>query len=213
MRQPTIILRGHHTMCAPDVVLEDPYEADPQFHKDRTQVRGSRWDYGKWEQEQNLRERRHLLIRESLEEGRSVFYKSTGDSMWPLVQSGDACTFYPIQAVTAKKGRCVTINKEESEIEVGDIVFCRVNPRWLFYAHIVLEKKPEALAEKTQYVIGNIKNHKNGWCWREHIFGILVDVQVWRDGQYCSRPLPRRHFQEVAALMAKKKERPRRPHL
>ena len=41
------------------------------------------------------------LIREDFEAGLAVFYRSTGSSMWPLVQSHDACTFHPIQAVTA----------------------------------------------------------------------------------------------------------------
>ena len=76
------------------------------------------------------------MIQASLNAGRSVFYKSTGSSMWPLVQSEDACTFHPIQAVTAKGGK-FSIQKEASEIEVGDIVFCQVQPSQLFYAHIV----------------------------------------------------------------------------
>ena len=44
------------------------------------------------------------LIREDFEAGLAVFYRSTGSSMWPLVQSHDACTFHPIQAVTAEDG-------------------------------------------------------------------------------------------------------------
>ena len=41
------------------------------------------------------------LIQEDLEAGLAVFYRSTGSSMWPLVQSHDGCTFHPIQAATA----------------------------------------------------------------------------------------------------------------
>ena len=36
---------------------------------------------------------------------------------------------------------------------------------------------------------------------REHIFGILVDVQVWWDGQYHSRPLPKTVLAEVQELV------------
>ena len=125
--------------------------------------------------------------------------------MWPLVQSGDACTFYPIQAVTAKKGRCVTINKEESEIEVGDIVFCRVQPTWVFYAHIVLAVTCDS-RHLPQYTIGNILGRENGWCNREHIYGILQDVQVFSgDGAakwvYYKRPHPKTRFAYVAPLV------------
>ena len=44
------------------------------------------------------------MIREYLIEDRSVFYMSSGDSMWPLIQSDDACTFHPTQVVTAEDG-------------------------------------------------------------------------------------------------------------
>ena len=91
--------------------------------------------------------------------------------------------------------------KEASAIEVGDVVFCEVQQSKQYYAHIVLEKTWDYHAEERKYWIGNIQKHKNGWCLREHIFGILVDVQVWRKGQYHSRPLPRKHFMEVAAMV------------
>ena len=35
----------------------------------------------------------------------------------------------------------------------------------------------------------------------QHIFGILVDVQVWWDGQYYSRPLPKTVFAQVQELV------------
>ena len=108
-------MRTRPTRCPPDVVLEHPHQADPLYHQDWTIVEGSNWEPAKWELEKQLRERRNLLIRESLTAGRSVFYKSTGDSMWPLVQSNDACTFHPIQAVTAKDG-VHSIQKEASDI-------------------------------------------------------------------------------------------------
>ena len=50
-------------------------------------------------------------------------------------------------------------------------------------------------------LIGNIQRHSNGWCLREHIFGILVDVQVWWDGQYYSRPFPKTVFAQVQELV------------
>ena len=130
---------------------------------------------------------------------RDVFYKSSGNSMWPLVQSGDACTFHPIQAVTAKEGK-YSIQKEASEIDVGDIVFCRVQPSQYFYAHIVHEVKWH-FQQRPSYYIGNIQGRINGWCYREHIFGILVDVQVFSGGEYFSRPHPKKLFEKVSALV------------
>ena len=184
------------TRCPPGVVLQHPHEADPLYHQDWTQVQGSGWDDEKWEREQQLRERRSVLIREKLTAGFSVFYKSSGNSMWPLVQSGDACMFHPIQAVTAEGP--FPIQKGRSEIGVGDIVFCQVQPSLRYYAHIV-----RAVKGAHEYKIGNIKGHINGWCYREHIFGILVDVQVVSDtdGQYYSRPHPKALFEEVSQLV------------
>ena len=50
-------------------------------------------------------------------------------------------------------------------------------------------------------LIGNIQRHINGWCLREHIFDILVDVQVLHDGHWHSRPLPKTVFAEVQELI------------
>ena len=52
-------------------------------------------------------------------------------------------------------------------------------------------------------LIGSIQRHINGWCLREHFFGILVDVQVFWDGQYYSRPLPKGIFAQVGELVKK----------
>ena len=93
-----------------------------------------------WEMELRLRDSRNRLIRENLDNGRSVFYKSSGSSMSPLVQHGDACTFHPIQAVTAEDG-VHAMRKDASDIGVGDIVFCSVQPSNQYFAHIVLEKR------------------------------------------------------------------------
>ena len=114
-----------------------------------------------------------------------------------MVQSGDACTFRPIQAVTSKDGE-FSIHKEASEIDVGDIVFCQVGTPFhqRFYAHIV-----HNIEWGQKYWIRNIPGRINGWCFKEHIFGILVDVQVLQDGHWHSRPLPKTAFAEVQELI------------
>ena len=122
--------------CPPDVVLGSPHEADAQYHQDWTKVPGDFWDDDRYSKEKARRERRDQLHREHLEEGKPVFYKSTGDSMWPLIQSNDHCTLHPIKAVTAGRGG-VGLEKEKTEIGVGDVVFCRVQPKNLYFTHFV----------------------------------------------------------------------------
>ena len=177
------------TRCPPDVVLSSPHDADPLYHQDWTIVPGSNWDDDKRKIEYERRERREILIRAKLTEGFSVFYPSSGNSMWPLIQSGDFCTFHPIQAVTAggtaRGGEQITIQKERSEIGVGDVVFCQWGSSApLGVVHEVKQKRPRGSAAsdshqpRPKYLIGDILGHITHWCNREHIFGILFDVQV-----------------------------------
>ena len=148
---------------------------------------------GDRDEEMRLRDSRHRMMRQFFIDGCYVRYKSSGNSMWPLVHSNDLCTFHPVQAVTAVK--------EASEIGVGDIVFCCVQRSQHFYAHIVLEIQHDVHAQEPKYWIGNIEQKKNGWCFREHIYGILVQVQVEREGQHYVRPLPKSVYEQVRKLV------------
>ena len=130
-------MKGRGTL--PDLVVDGPHEAQPSFEQDWTLVEGSRAEADKWELELRLRDARNRMMREYLSAGRTVFYKSSGNSMRPLVQANDACLFHPIQAVTAEQG-VHSIEKAASEIHVGDVVFCQVQISQQYYAHIVLEK-------------------------------------------------------------------------
>ena len=154
--------------------------------------------------ELRLRDVRNKMIREDLNEGRAVFYKSSGNSMWPLVQSDDACTFHPIQAVTARDG-IHAIQKEASELHVGDIVFCQVQDSKQYYAHIILVKDEwgtrGGYRNEPKYWAGNIRGRFNGWCHRKHIFGVLVSVQKYIGDQYYKRPFPRSVFEQVKELV------------
>ena len=108
--------------------------------------------------------------------------------MWPLVQSGDACTFHPIQAVTAHGPH--ELNKEASEIHVGDVVFRQVQRMQQLFGHIVLRIAHDRHAREPKYWIGNTEQRVNGWCFREHIYGILVECQAPWEGHWYRRPLP-----------------------
>ena len=104
------------------------------------------------------------MMRESLVEGRSVFYRSSGSSMWPLVQPDDACTSHPIQAATAKDG-IHSLQKKASEIGVGDIVFCQVQRSQQYYAHMLLgqdqrrtpDQRTQARQESQAHRVGDMK--------------------------------------------------------
>ena len=86
------------------VMLHGPHEAAPPYHEDWTLIPGSDRDPDKKELEIKLRHRRNMMLREDLEKLEPVFYRSSGNSMWPLVQSDDACTFHPIEEVTEEDG-------------------------------------------------------------------------------------------------------------
>jgi hypothetical protein len=66
-----------------------------------------------------------------------------------------------------------------------------------YYAHIVLWTEPDLHAQETKYWIGNIEQRPNGWCYREHIFGILVGVQVDYEDRYYFRPHPKSVYEDV----------------
>ena len=118
--------------------------------------------------------------------------------MWPLVQSEDACTFHPIQAVTAKGGK-FSIQKEASEIEVGDIVFCQVQPSQLFYAHIVHK------VERIYVPIG--RSTRSGTFRGTSTADVTGSTSSASSlvcrcvGQYYSRPHPKKLFEKVSALV------------
>jgi len=183
-----------------DLLMHSPHEALPSYHEDWTLVKGRDTDPEKWEEELKLRDARNRMIHEYLRDGRTVFYKSSGDSMWPLVQANDGCTFYPIQAATARPG-CRAVSKEASEIDVGDIVFCQVQRSQLYYAHIVLWIEHDYWANEPKYWIGNICQRVNGWCFREHIYGILIDVLVEWQNRFYARPHPKSIYEEVKDLV------------
>ena len=141
------------------------------------------------------------MIKQSLIQGTPVFYTSTGHSMWPVVQSGDACSIHPIQAVTAEAGTRHGLTKEASEIVVGDIVFCQVQPNQLLYAHPVIKIVWCHDGGQAKYWIGNVAQKYNGWCYREHIYGILVRVDTEYEGMLYTRPFPKSVYHVVLNLL------------
>ena len=59
-------MRLRPTRCPPDVVLETPYDADPQYHQDWTIVKGSNYDPEAWAREKQLRDQRNTCLAQGL---------------------------------------------------------------------------------------------------------------------------------------------------
>ena len=102
------------------------------------------------------------MIKDFLVSKRSVQFRSSGDSLAPRVRSGDVTMWEPIT--------------DHSSLEVGDVVFCAVQPGDRFYGHMIHDIGEWHGA--TYWSIGNMKDppHINGWCSAEHIFGRLMEV-------------------------------------
>ena len=184
-------------------VFSTPHQATSPFHEDWTEVPGSSNNAEKWEQTLLLRHKRNQMIQTLLKKGEPVSYTSSGNSMWPLVQSGDDCHFLPVQAVPP--GIPHTISKSESKIQVGDVVFCVVQRSHQYIAHIVLRIE-HYRQEGPKYWIGRMDQKVNGWCHRKHLFGILVRVEAPDPnsplGPWLERPLPRTVYRQVLGHMS-----------
>lgn len=89
---------------------------------------------------------------ERLQKGETFVTKEKGNSMIPLIKSGQPHKLAPI-----------TLDK----VEVGDIVYCKVAGR--FFTHLVKAKNDQKGCQ-----IGNNKGHINGWT--KNIYGKVVEV-------------------------------------
>jgi hypothetical protein len=117
-----------------------------------------------------LRDKRNDIIKMRLRSGEKVSYRSSGWSLYPMVNSGDECFYDPVT--------------EPEEVKVQDIVFCQVQPTLRFHAHIVKEKIEKWVngEDYTQGVsvtfkISNLHGYVNGWCTMETIYGKLVQIK------------------------------------
>ena len=75
--------------------------------------------------------------------------------MTPLIKSGQSVIVIPI--------------KEDTILEKGDIVFCKVSGH--FYLH-----KISAIKNKNSYQISNNHGHINGTISKKNIFGKVVEI-------------------------------------
>lgn len=89
-----------------------------------------------------------------LQNNKTISFRPHGNSMLPLIKSGQLCTLEPIT---------------DKELLIGDIVLCKVSGRQ--FLHII------TAIEGTRYRISNNKGHHNGWCSKNNIFGKLIKVE------------------------------------
>ena len=111
--------------------------------------------------ELRLREERNVLIKEQLQLGKPVIYRSSGWSLYPRVWSNDLCSYDPVTSA--------------NEVRFGDIVFCQVQPGDRFFAHVVSRKWFEN--GEWYFKISNLRGRENGWCSIKHIYGRLVRAE------------------------------------
>jgi hypothetical protein len=86
-----------------------------------------------------------------LAKGETVSFRPHGNSMTPLIESGQLCQVSPC---------------EIAAVEVGDVVLCKVNGRE--FLHKVTAKR------NGQVQISNNHGHVNGWTTR--VYGKLTKV-------------------------------------
>ena len=71
--------------------------------------------------------------------------------------------------------------KSESDLQLGDIVFCEVQPSNRFHVHTILivQYYPSETAfggTEAMYTIGCLDGRISGWCYIQHIHGKLFGV-------------------------------------
>lgn len=89
---------------------------------------------------------------EKLESGETFITKEKGNSMAPLIYSGQEHVLEPVKWEDCSK---------------DDIVFCKVKGR--YYTHLVYQKD-----EKRGLLIGNNKGYENGWT--KQVYGRVKEI-------------------------------------
>lgn len=96
----------------------------------------------------------NAITAQKLREGRSCLVTGYGQSMTPILQSGDSVICEPVT--------------EETQLLKGDIVLCKVGGH--YYLHKIV-----AIKNGNRYTIGNNHGHINGTIGRNNIFGLAVE--------------------------------------
>lgn len=97
--------------------------------------------------------------KEDLEKGETVSFRPKGNSMQPIIDSGDLVTVEPIE--------------DYKKIKKSDVVLCKVKGN--FYVHLVTAVQQKMGGMRFQ--IGNNKGRTNGWIGENMLFGKVSKVE------------------------------------
>lgn len=97
----------------------------------------------------------NAITAQKLKEGQTCIVIGFGQSMVPILKSGQHVKVCPVNSQT--------------KIEKKDIVFCKVNGH--FYLHMV-----SAIRNNKSYQISNNHGHVNGWISRNNIYGKVMEI-------------------------------------
>lgn len=90
--------------------------------------------------------------RDRLQSGETFVTSERGNSMAPLIYSGQEHKLAPVKL---------------DDVVLGDIVYCKVNGN--FYTHLV-----KAIDDKRGLLIGNNRGKNNGWT--KQVYGKVIEV-------------------------------------
>lgn len=92
---------------------------------------------------------------EHLQSGETCKVTGYGNSMTPILQSGQSVICEPVT--------------DETELEKKDIVLCKVKGH--YYLHLI-----HSIRNNGTYLIGNNHGHMNGWITRSKIYGVVREI-------------------------------------
>ena|ERR1700681_4330959 len=95
----------------------------------------------------------YALHVDKLKAGKTVQFRPRGNSMTPIINSGQLVTIAPLTAPVA----------------INDAVLCRVKGK--FYVHLI------KAIEGDRVLIGNNHHHINGWTLASKVYGKVVKVE------------------------------------
>ncbi len=95
---------------------------------------------------------KYLRLLDDLKKNETGKMKCFGNSMTPIIKSGSMITF-----------------KKQEDYEIGDVVFCKVNGRYID-AHKITKKDEEG-----RYLIANNHGFENGWT--KNIFAKAISAE------------------------------------
>ena len=99
-------------------------------------------------------DKENMKTAEKLRAGNTCMVQGFGQSMTPILKSGQVCRVEPVTDATALRKK--------------DIVLCRVNGH--VYLHMI------TAIRGNRYQISNNHKHVNGWAGRNNIFGIVTEL-------------------------------------